>query len=311
MATAAERKAYARRLMAILQSLDSVERWVLQESIRLLRELRDSVAGQLAITELDQLRVAEQQRVLDLIIADYNIRLRSVTAAAVGQAFVLGERAAVEPLQQANIPLPIFRASTAQVDVITRFSADLISKISDDSRNRINRVIRLNALAGKSSLESMRDITQELFKTARPPSPTTRRPTKGVAYEAERILRTETNRAFNLAAFGQQQALAQSIPDLQKMWLATGDNRTRDSHLLAHGTIVFVNEPFQVGFSELMFPHDPAGPPQEVINCRCRSITILPDVGRVRLPVDARIEREKASRDLEAVEMLWRSLSYV
>lgn len=301
MATRSERDAYVRRLTELLREMDYVERTAVEDSIRLLRDLRDGVVGQLSTVEPDQFHISELDAAIAAIIAAYLLRARSLVSDSVQQAFVLGERAAVEPLQQANITIPAFRPSTAQIDVISNFSADLITKIGNDTRNRINRIIRLNALGGKSSLDSMKEITAELFKTQRPPSPTTRQPVKGVAYEAERILRTEVNRAFNLASFGQQEALARNIPGLQKMWAATGDSRTRRTHLLAHGQIKLVNEPFEVGVAELMMPLDPAGPPEEVINCRCRSITILPDIGRVRMPLDARVERERNRRGIEAV----------
>lgn len=298
MATQAERNAYASRLRAIARNVDSIERALLQDSIRLLRDVRDQIAGQLTATEFSQFRIAEQTRILDDIIGNYDAQIRFLTANAAREAFVLGERSVIEPLQQANIGVAFFRPSTAQINVISQFSADLISGISSDMRTKMNRVIRLNALGGNTSLDAMRDITNLLFKTQRPPSPRTRRPTRGVAYEAERILRTEVNRSYNLAAFGQQEALARDVPGLQKMWQATGDIRTRDTHLLAHGQVVLVNEFFRVGFSDLMFPLDPSGPPGEVINCRCRSVTVLPEIGVIETPLDARIQRELRSRDL-------------
>ena len=54
--------------------------------------------------------------------------------------------------------------------------------------------------------------------------------------------------------------------DVRKKWLATFDNRTRDSHALLHGEIVDIDEEFSNG---LMFPADPDGDPSEVYNCRC------------------------------------------
>jgi hypothetical protein len=54
-----------------------------------------------------------------------------------------------------------------------------------------------------------------------------------------------------------------------KRWQATGDDRTRPSHLEADGQQVPINEPFEVGGSALMHPGDPNGPPDLIINCRC------------------------------------------
>jgi len=66
-------------------------------------------------------------------------------------------------------------------------------------------------------------------------------------------------------------------PELEKMWLATDDSRTRPNHREAEGQRVPVGQPFIVGGFELMFPGDPTGPPQEVIQCRC--VSLLVEVG--------------------------------
>jgi SPP1 gp7 family putative phage head morphogenesis protein len=121
-------------------------------------------------------------------------------------------------------------------------------------------------------------------------------PVKGISYQAERILRTETNRAYNIAISSQQRELAEQVPGLQKQWIATGDSRTRDSHLAAHGQIVDVDKPFIVGGAKLMLPLDPAGPPEETINCRCRSITVIPEIGPVPTPLDDKIAAERERR---------------
>jgi hypothetical protein len=302
MATARERRAYASRLRQIARSFDRLERATLQQSIALLRDVRNSLAGQLIDTDFSRFRIAEQQQVLDDIIANYEAQARALANGSVRGSFTLGEQAVVEPLQAANVGAAFFRPSTAQVETLAQFSADLISGVAGKMRTDINRVIQLNALGGQSSIDAMRDITQLLFKSSRPPSPRTRQPVKGVAYEAERILRTETNRAYSLATFGQQEALARDVPGLQKQWMATGDGRTRLSHLEAHGKIVDVDKPFIVGGEELMYPLDPKGGPAETINCRCTSVTVIPEIGPVETPLDKEIEEEKARRDKEKAE---------
>ena len=53
---------------------------------------------------------------------------------------------------------------------------------------------------------------------------------------------------------------------LKKLWLATRDSRTRDSHVTLDGEMAEVDEPFSNG---CMYPGDPDGAPAEVYNCRC------------------------------------------
>jgi uncharacterized protein with gpF-like domain len=59
----------------------------------------------------------------------------------------------------------------------------------------------------------------------------------------------------------------------KKQFLATQDDRTRDSHAIADGQIVGIDEPFNVGGEELQYPGDPSGSADNLCNCRC---TVLP-----------------------------------
>lgn len=83
------------------------------------------------------------------------------------------------------------------------------------------------------------------------------------------IARTEAIGALNAGRAESFRALAEQEPDqpLERIWLATDDSRTRDSHRLADGQRVALGQPFIVGGFELAFPGDPSGPPQEVIQC--------------------------------------------
>ena len=72
-----------------------------------------------------------------------------------------------------------------------------------------------------------------------------------------------------------------------KEWLATPDARTRETHRVADGQRVPLTDQFTVGGAALMFPGDPTGPPDQVINCRCsiayvfdqRQETVVDDTG--------------------------------
>ena len=61
---------------------------------------------------------------------------------------------------------------------------------------------------------------------------------------------------------------------VHKVWQATYDDRTRDSHMELDGEEVEVDEEFSNG---LMYPGDPSGDPSEVYNCRCTLRYIYPD----------------------------------
>lgn len=84
----------------------------------------------------------------------------------------------------------------------------------------------------------------------------------------ETIARTEVVGASNRAAHEAAGEVHVEVP-LLKVWLATGDERTRDEHADADGQTVGYDEMFVVGGEELEYPGDPNGSPENTINCRC------------------------------------------
>lgn len=56
-----------------------------------------------------------------------------------------------------------------------------------------------------------------------------------------------------------------------KTWVTMNDNRVRDTHAEVDGVVLPIEEPFQVGDSELLFPMDISlgASAEEVVNCRC------------------------------------------
>jgi hypothetical protein len=92
-----------------------------------------------------------------------------------------------------------------------------------------------------------------------------------LALRGETIARTESLAALNAS---RHEAYRQAIEkgdvtpqQIRKTWVATKDNRTRDSHREIDRDTVGYNERFRNG---LLYPHEPNAPAEEVINCRCR-----------------------------------------
>jgi HK97 family phage portal protein len=83
------------------------------------------------------------------------------------------------------------------------------------------------------------------------------------------IARTETIRATNRGS--QDAALATGL-DLNKVWIATDDDRTRPAHLLADRQTTDMRGAFTVDGEQLEYPGDPNGSAGNVIQCRCTVI---------------------------------------
>jgi len=92
------------------------------------------------------------------------------------------------------------------------------------------------------------------------------------ASRAQTIARTETHAAANYAV---QESFKSTGVQARREWVAAEDERTREDHIDANGQIVGLNEPFTVGSEELMYPGDPAGSPEQVVNCRCAVVFVF------------------------------------
>lgn len=91
------------------------------------------------------------------------------------------------------------------------------------------------------------------------------------------VARTETVGALNAGRSDAYQEIAFDLGgEFEQLWLATDDSRTRLSHREADGQRVPIGTPFSVGGASLLFPGDPTGPPQEVIQCRCTTLLVRP-----------------------------------
>lgn len=87
---------------------------------------------------------------------------------------------------------------------------------------------------------------------------------------------TEYRTAYNYGQNDALEALDEKVSGdgkkVKRKWVSAGDAQVRDSHQALDGETRDIDEAFSNG---LMFPCDPAGPPEETINCRC---SIEPEV---------------------------------
>jgi hypothetical protein len=97
---------------------------------------------------------------------------------------------------------------------------------------------------------------------------------------ARTIAQTETTRAYGagtLAAGLEQSRVTGRL--LRKRWDSRHDTRVREGHREVDGDTLQLGMPFYVDGWPLQFPGDPTGPPETVINCRCK-LMILNEEGR-------------------------------
>lgn len=85
---------------------------------------------------------------------------------------------------------------------------------------------------------------------------------------------TGAQNAGRMEGLHQAQALGIKV---KKQWMATLDDRTRDTHADLDGQIREVDEPFEVDDMKIDYPGDPTADPSLVYNCRCTLVYVYPD----------------------------------
>lgn len=141
------------------------------------------------------------------------------------------------------------------VDRARSRAAERIVDISNTTRTRVNNAITRGLDAGEDQ-GGIEARIREIAGMSRA--------------RARTIARTECHQMVMSSQNDAMQETAEEL-DLKifKIWVATDDDSTRESHLDADGQKVELDETFSVGDAELLHPGDPEGPPEEVINCRC------------------------------------------
>ena len=93
---------------------------------------------------------------------------------------------------------------------------------------------------------------------------------KGQAIRTARTMTTGAENAGRMEAY--HEAEDKGI-QMQKLWIATLDDRTRDAHIELDGVAVDIDEPFVNSIGKIMFPADPdCDDPENCYNCRCTMV---------------------------------------
>jgi hypothetical protein len=197
-------------------------------------------------------------------LEEFRIRYGGKLADQAEVAFRLGQGTALTPLRQVGVNVGRVVPSVRQLEILSAATADLVKGVADRVIDRINEEIQPVVIGVTSPFDAQKRI-QRLIAVR----------DKGkfrgsMLSQAERIVRTETNRNFNVGHFDTLTQVQNTIPDMMKVWRTARDAKVRPSHRAnrLQGPIR-MNEKFQNG---LMFPLDPAGGPEETINCRCRVV---------------------------------------
>ena len=140
--------------------------------------------------------------------------------------------------------------------------SNLIQAKDADALIKIQRAITQGFIQGDTLRKLSKDI-QGVFETDK--------------FKADRIARTEASRTANLGHDASRQDAINQGLNIQKMWVATLDERTRSSHARLDGVKKDQDEDFEIDGDTAPFP----GQFSDVgmnISCRCTTVDIIDGV---------------------------------
>jgi hypothetical protein len=176
----------------------------------------------------------------------------------------MGNKATTDAARAAGFAVTELAIQGEKLDLYQQYIPELIKSVGDTTKAKMANLIRTSSLAG----ENRATIQRKMF-TALMGEPA-RHGTRfgGFNYQVERIYRTESQRLYNMASHEAAITLNEKVgTDLVKVWNHSGASAlARPDHVEMDGEIADLEEPFSNG---LMYPKDPAGAPEDTINCMC------------------------------------------
>ena len=130
------------------------------------------------------------------------------------------------------------------------------------NEKRVRNAVTQGIIQGESIEEVGERLTSELATSN--------------AKKMDMFARTAVNGAQNAGRMDRLHEAEDMGIEVKKKWLATLDNRTRDTHQALDGQERPIDEPFVVDGMKIDYPGDPFAPPELVYNCRCTLTYVYP-----------------------------------
>lgn len=156
------------------------------------------------------------------------------------------------------------RNSASDASAAANRARKTFANISETSSNQIVATVQEGLKAGNTVNQIANDIVDKGISPAR----------------AKLIARTEVLTAVSIGQKKAMEATAQVVPEAEKVWLSSEDDRVRKTHGDSglHGKQIPINEDFEPKPGvKLSVPRDPkAKDASEVCNCRCTVAIVVP-----------------------------------
>lgn len=226
-----------------------LKRFFMEQRAEQLKHIKEDII--LADIDLILFNENEQNKKLERMISPF---IAEAIIRGVNQAKKLLQRDYKPEIekQEGEIDIDVMFAEVSP-SVLAYFHKRLpeLSKINNTIRKQVKGRL-IEGLEENKTINELQDDVREVYNFT--------------SARALTIARTETGIALNGGRF-----IEMRDEGVEKQtWITAGDEHVRDSHAAQNGITVNVGERFPNG---LLFPNDPSGTPEEIINCRCTTIS--------------------------------------
>lgn len=270
-----------------LKGLRSGEDQAVKEILKLLKQMNDDLKASLLDLKPSEFKASQLKRLqvmIDTAIMDFKDRASQAMAkhakssVEISRAFWIDQMDALRKIDK-FVPAVMPVISDEGLSVISTLSVEVVKGLADDTAKKLKLELQKAVMGNQTPY----DAAQAVSEIVGP------RGNIGASAAAERIVRTEVNRAYNLTdELFRQQSLEQrpeDAPPIVKIWVAAPDDRVRASHEKVDHLYVYADDEFKVPIAgkkgvltdrfELMTgPHDPKASAANVVNCRCTTYTV-------------------------------------
>lgn len=259
-----------------INDLKRVDKNVTKDIMGSLRKLKLDIAD--GLKDVVRFQSPYYRAILDEIdfkIDEFSSRMQKAIRDGQNVSFGAGEKVSDDIFKTVQLAYGIPKLSDELIATAQEFTTDLITNMTDQMKDDIAKSLRRSLLTGEDSYNAARGIDKIIGVNKR----------LGYMNRSDTIARTEIGRAFSMARQAKDEEVVKIVPSMKKQWITTQTERVRDkdmgggrgfvSHKDAHGQIRKVDEPFDVGGEQLMYPRDPAGKPENIINCMCVSVPYM------------------------------------
>lgn len=288
-----DEKKFSRRLQDIRRQVGRLEDSQVDKLLTELRAVRGDVAA--ALTKVaptddswNAFHLRSLEGAIDDVFQDFASRYERLLKDGSQAAWDLGTGALPDALGAAGARAPDLMAGlpqlfAGQLEAAHLWYPDLVQGVTGRAKTALGKHLRRGLMAQETPTKIMDRVMKYLDVPARPTGKF-----GGLAYQAERLVRTEVGRMYNVGNAARQDHTLQVMDSqgmassgMKRVWLHSGQViGARESHIRLHGTSVpAVGGLFDVGGFQVEFPQAPGLPAREVINCRCDHILWSDDWG--------------------------------